>query len=99
MTYDKFQGNEKHGFTLSLGDTFLEKLQEGSNWPPPAFLGVKIFWIKKKFPMILWYIEIIYWKFYIWRIINGYCPRTKKKEMTFLVEDVTRHWLSRSNLF
>ena len=31
VTYDKFQGNEKHGFTLSLGDTFLEKLQEGSN--------------------------------------------------------------------
>ena len=43
MSYDNSQGNEKHGSTLSLEDTFLGKLQEGSNWPPPAFLGTKIF--------------------------------------------------------
>ena len=43
MSYDNSQGNEKHGSTLSLEDTFLGKLQEGSNWPPPASLGIKIF--------------------------------------------------------
>ena len=32
---------KNQGFTLSLKSTFLEKPQEGSNWPP-AFLGLSI---------------------------------------------------------
>ena len=42
----------------------------------------------------LGYIKIFWWKFCIWRPINGCCPRTNESELTFLVIDGTRHWLS-----
>ena len=33
---------KKQSFTLSLEDTFLEKLQEDSNWTPSSVLRVKV---------------------------------------------------------
>ena len=32
---------ENQGFTLSLEDTFFEKPQGESNWPPPTVLGLR----------------------------------------------------------
>ena len=76
MTYDNIQGNEKHGSTLSLEDTLLEKVQEGSNWPPPAFLGIKIFLNYKKVSndfMIYWnnLLKILYLKDYKWLLAQN----------------------------
>ena len=59
-----------------------------------VFFGITIetFLNYKMFLLILRYIESL-------RVISGYCPRTSKEEMSFLVKDCTSHWLSITNLF
>ena len=41
----------------------------------------------KKFLMILRHNEKVYWNFCIWSVVDDFCPKTDKKEMTFLVID------------
>ena len=55
--------------------------------------------VLKRCSMFLRYIKIIYSTFCVWSVISGCCPRTNKSEMTCLVIDGNRHWLSIQNLF
>ena len=36
-TYDNIKSHKKHGFTLSLENAFLEKLQKGAKFTPPSY--------------------------------------------------------------
>ena len=36
-TYDNIKSHKKYGFTLSLEDAFLEKLQKGVKFTPPCY--------------------------------------------------------------